>query len=152
MTMLRGSHAELHELERESRLASLVIRYFLLLTTIVILAFLISGQAYPKDRAMRSQALQLERAIQGYYAEELDYPDSLMDVLPYIDSERGWPANPYNGKPISDTGSDMFSSPDSIGMVHYEKLETGDSSGYRLTVFGKRGVLDTRFGGQTRWH
>ena len=47
-------------------------------------------------------------------------------------------------------GSKAFSAAESIGMVHYMRLESGDSSGYRLTVFGRKGILDTRWGGNTQ--
>ncbi len=147
---LRGSHTQLYELEREQRYASALIRYALALMCFVILAVLISGQAYPKDRAMRIQANQFERAIQHYFADEMDFPEQLADVSQYVLLDGQWPRNPYSGQPIRETGSEYFTAPDSIGMLHYERLETADSAGYRLVVFGRRGVLDTRWGGQTR--
>ncbi|MCB1217447.1 hypothetical protein KDL44_08635 [bacterium] len=147
---MRGSHHELYELEREQRSASLVIRYGLASVAFVILAVLISGQAYPKDRAMRIQANRIERAIQQYYSEEMDYPESLADVSQYLLLDGQPLLEPYASQPISDCGTDAFSAESCTGMVHYERLESGDSSGYCLTIFGRKGVLDTRWGGQTR--
>ena len=146
----RGSHAQLQELEREQRTTTMLIRYALVLTCFVILAVLISGQAYPKDRAMRIQANRIERAIQQYYSEEMDYPESLADVSQYLLLDGQPLLEPYASQPISDCGTDAFSAESCTGMVHYERLESGDSSGYCLTIFGRKGVLDTRWGGQTR--
>ena len=146
----RGSHAQLQELEREQRTTTMLIRYALVLTCFVILAVLISGQAYPKDRAMRIQANRFERAIQQYYAEEMDYPDQLADVSQYILLDGQWPKDPYAGRDIVECGSEQFNAAYTVGMLHYERLDSGDSTGYKLLVFGRKGVLDTRWGGQTR--
>ena len=32
-------------------------------------------------------------------------------------------------------------------MVHYLRLDTEGKTGYRITVFGREGILETRWGG-----
>lgn len=101
----------------------------------------------PQDVQMLEAAKQIERAVTYYYADNAEYPDHLEQVVQYFPTDSQWPTEPYNLQTIQDTGSRDFSAPDSIGMVHYEKIDTEGKTGYRLYVFGRDGVLKVLWGG-----
>jgi len=89
-------------------------------------------------RAAKSIAL----AIDDYYADTSNYPDALTDVKSYFGAEGGWPVNPYDGKPIADTGSPGFDPATSVGMVYYQKMYRDEMLiNYQLHVFGAKGKL-----------
>jgi type II secretory pathway pseudopilin PulG len=101
----------------------------------------------PLDEQMLEAGKLLERAVTYYYADNAEYPDSLRQVEQYFPTDRQWPTEPYRFQIIQDTGSREFSDPDSIGMVHYEKIDMEDKTGYRIWVFGRKGVLKVLWGG-----
>jgi hypothetical protein len=141
------SHAELYALNREQQVSMMIVRVILVLLVIAILWIWLGTRKSPLDRSMGIQATEIEKAIQRYYSEELDYPDNLDDVSTYLSVTDIWPREPYNGEIIRDTGSPEFDPATSVGMVHYEHFESNDKSGYKLILFGRKGILETRYGG-----
>ena len=107
----------------------------------------LSTRPDPLDEKMRGQAALLEKAVMRYHADEADYPAELEQASPYFPVAGQWPTEPYNGQRIADTGTDEFDPSGSVGMVHYMRIETDGETGYRLTVFGRDGILQTRWGG-----
>lgn len=142
-----GSHMELFELQRELQASNRLVKAIIVVIVIAGVWFWLASRVNPLDRSMGIQATEIEKAVQRYFSEELDYPDDLDQVTDYVSVSGVWPHEPYSGRLIEDTGSADFDPENSVGMVHYEHLETNDMSGYRLTVFGRRGVLETRYGG-----
>ena len=53
-----------------------------------------------------------------------------------------WPADPYNGNQITDTGSPDFDPAASVGNVYSQKFERdGQVTGFQLHVFGEKKKL-----------
>ena len=104
-----------------------------------------------KDAEMMKDAKMISRLIDNYFSDSSDYPDTLDQLKPMLTPDQKWPDNPYDGKPIADTGSPKFNPATSVGMVYYEKVfRDGQQVSYMLHVFGDKGKLyiigNTAFG------
>lgn len=104
-----------------------------------------------KDLAMMEQVKVLSEALSNYHLTYAEWPESLEEVRPHLAYGASWPDNPYNGQPITDTGSPDFDAATSVGNVYYEKLYRDERLiNYQLHVFGERGKLvilgNTAFG------
>lgn len=106
----------------------------------------------PQDVQMLKQARIINSAVARYHLDNAEYPSSLDYVVQYFPKDKEWPVVPYNGLDLHDTGSPEFSGPDSVGMVHYEKLDVEGKTGYRLYVFGREAVLKVMWGGYSVDH
>ena len=92
-----------------------------------------------KDAEMMAAAKAIAKAINAYQGDYAEWPVSLDLAKPYLPD---WPVNPYDGKPIGDTGSPDFDPAISVGMVYYQKLYRGEQLvNYQLHVFGEKGKL-----------
>jgi len=126
--------------------------YFIAFVVIAVLAgvimlFVRAPKLDAADKQMIERAQLLEVAITEYYASHAEYPDSLALVADYFPTKQQWPSEPYNSKPMEETGSAEFTAPASVGMVHYEKIDQEGKTGYRLYVFGREDVLKVFWGG-----
>ena len=112
------------------------------LGSMLLLAGCQRAKFYGKDREMMHAAKLLAGAIDTYFRELSEYPDKLRDVEPYLPPGESWPVNPYNGKPIEDTGSDKFDPATSVGMVGYERIWRDEQqTSYQMHVYGEKGKL-----------
>lgn len=94
------------------------------------------------DAEMMRAAKIVADAVNNYHSDTSEWPESLDEAKPYIAPSTPWPTNPYDGKPIADTGSSQFDPTTSVGMVYYEKIYRDDRMvNYQLHVFGRRGKL-----------
>jgi type II secretory pathway pseudopilin PulG len=139
---------DLHKIQRQRSFAL----YAVLIVVVVAAGWLAitlfkATAKNPEDEAMLEAAQQIERAVTYYYADNAEYPDDLDQVVQYFPADKKWPTEPYQFLVIQDTGSPEFNGPDSIGMVHYEKIEEAGKTGYRLYVFGREGLLKVLWGG-----
>ena len=95
-----------------------------------------------KDAEMMAAGKRIAGYIDVYFAEGAEYPESLDQVKPLALPSEGWPVNPYNGKPIEDTGSPTFDKQRSVGMVYYQKMARDEQVvNYQLHIFGDKGKL-----------
>jgi hypothetical protein len=109
---------------------------------ILLLAGCQRAKFYGKDREMMHAAKLLAEAIDTYFRENSEYPDKLREVEPYLPAGTSWPVNPYNGKPIEDTGSIDFDPATSVGNVGYERVWRDEQqTTYQLHVYGEHGRL-----------
>lgn len=100
-----------------------------------------------RDDMMRDEDESVYKAVMIYYAMDKQWPESLEQVREDPDSLYPWPVNPYNHKPIADTGSPDFNRATSVGMVHYVPvMKDGKQVGFKLHVFGRTGEIDVLFG------
>jgi hypothetical protein len=97
---------------------------------------------YGKDREMMHAAKVISEAINECYRANSEYPDKLREAEPYLAPGETWPVNPYNGKPIEDTGSMTFDPATSVGMVGYERIWRDEQqTTYQLHVYSEKGKL-----------
>ncbi|HES58493.1 MAG TPA: hypothetical protein ENO21_03585, partial [Firmicutes bacterium] len=120
-------------------------RYLALtLLPLLALACLACGprEFHGKDKEMMERVGIISDALSNYQLANAEWPESLSDVRQYLAYGERWPANPYDGKPIADTGSPEFDPAASVGMVFYQKLCRDDRLiNYQLHVFGDKGKL-----------
>ena len=91
------------------------------------------------DAKMMRAAKVIAKAVNEYHIEYAEWPESLQGASPFLPS---WPVNPYDGKPVADTGSPDFDAATSVGMVYYEKFYREERlMNYQLHVFGDKGKL-----------
>jgi len=94
------------------------------------------------DALMVERARAIGLAINTYHQDTAEWPETIRAAEPYLQAGTSWPDNPYNSKPIEDTGSPDFDPATSVGMVYYEKFYRDDQlMNYQLHVFGKKGTL-----------
>lgn len=94
------------------------------------------------DAEMMRCAKLIAGAIDTYFRENGEYPDKLRQVEPFLPPGVSWPANPYTGQPIEDTGSLTFDPTASVGQVAYERIWRDEQQvTYQLHVYGDRGRL-----------
>jgi hypothetical protein len=117
-------------------------RYLLLFLPLLLLAGCPGKKFKGDDAVMMNRAKTLARAIDNYNTDFVEYPPSLRAVQSHLAPGSSWPVNPYNNKPIEDTGSPEFDPQTSVGNVYYEKMHrNGVQVSYLLHVFGDKGKL-----------
>ena len=95
-----------------------------------------------KDRQMMEAAKRIEKMINNYHVETAEWPENLAATATCMTPGETWPDDPYNGKPITDTGSPDFVKGESEGMVYYQKISRNDMVvSYMLHVYGQKGKL-----------
>lgn len=144
---LPDQNRALHDIQKQQRGAGATVTVVLVLIAAAAGWYWYSSQPDPLDMQMRVQAAQIEKAVMRFYADEADYPDSLEQVTQYFPASGVWPLEPYNGESMRDTGTDEFDPNSCVGMVHFERLDKEGKTGYRIAVFGREGILETRWGG-----
>ena len=137
----------LYDIQKQQRGAGAAVTVVFILIAAAVAWYWYSSQPDPLDMKLRVQAAQIEKAVMRYHADEADYPDNLEQVTQYFPVSGVWPLEPYHGQSMRDTGTDEFDPQDSVGMVHYVRLDVEGKTGYRITVFGREGILETRWGG-----
>lgn len=126
----------------------------IVLALIVFVAIAASGCArefHGKDKEMLERVAIISDALSNYQLAYAEWPESLSDARQFLAYGERWPVNPYDGRPIADTGSPEFDPAMSVGMVYYQKLYREERLvNYQLHVFGERGKLvilgNTAFG------
>lgn len=94
------------------------------------------------DAVMMQKAKVLANAINEYHRATAEWPSSLRSVQSYLPPGESWPANPYDGKPIEDTGSPEFDPATSVGMVYFQPMKRNDMIvNVQLHVFGEADKL-----------
>jgi len=95
-----------------------------------------------KDAEMMAAAKTVAKLIDEYFREGFEYPETFDELKVLLPPNKPWPVNPYNGKPLADTGSRDFDPETSVGMVYYERIFRDEQMvNYNLHVFGERGKL-----------
>jgi hypothetical protein len=120
--------------------------YFAALASLIVAALLSTGcfkrEWTGDDALMVERAKAIGLAINAFHQDTAEWPETIRAAQGYLQPGTSWPDNPYNGRPIEDTGSPEFDLATSVGMVYYEKFYRNDQlMNYQLHVFGDKGKL-----------
>lgn len=94
------------------------------------------------DAKMMQSAKLIAQAINDYHSDYAQWPEKIEQASECLPAGTPWPVNPYDGKPIRDTGSPDFDEATSVGMVYYQRTFRNEvQTNFLLHVYGTNGEL-----------